>query len=167
MIITRKHLARRTFLRGMGAAIALPWLDAMRPAFAASPSPATRLAFVYVPNGVIMQAWRPPAPGANFEFSRILKPLEPLRENVLLLSGLDQHNALALGDGPGDHARAGACFLTGVHPKKTAGADLKGGVSADQIAAAALEGKTKFASIEFGCEDSRTVGNCDSRPAVG
>jgi len=162
MIVTRKHLARRTFLRGMGASIALPWLDAMRPAMAATPPPAMRLSFVYIPNGAIMPAWRPATVGKDFEFTRILKPLEPFRENVLVLGGLDQHNALALGDGPGDHARAGACFLTGVHPKKTSGADLAAGVSADQVAAAALGQRTKFPSLELGCEDSRTVGNCDS-----
>jgi hypothetical protein len=162
MFATRKHLARRTFLRGVGAAIALPWLDAMRPALAASPAPVRRLVFVYVPNGVIIQAWRPAAPGTNFAFSRILKPLEPFRENVLVLGGLDHRNALALGDGPGDHARAGACFLTGVHPKKTAGADLAASISADQIAAAAIGSQTRFGSLEIGTEDSRAVGNCDA-----
>src|SRR5258705_698510 len=162
MFVARKHVARRTFLRGMSAAIALPWLDAMRPAFAAAPAPARRLVFVYVPNGVSMPAWRPAAPGKDFAFSRILKPLEPLRENVLVLCGLDQRNAWPLGDGPGDHARAGACFLTGVHPKKAAGADLAAGISADQIAAAALGAQTRFASLEIGTEDGRTVGNCDA-----
>ena len=161
--ITRKRLSRRTLLRGIGASIALPWMDAMRPAFAA-PKQASpmRLGFVYVPNGVIMKAWTPSATGDMFEFPRILKPLEELRQDVSVLSGLAQHNAEALGDGPGDHARAGACFLTGVHPRKTAGADIQVGISADQIAAARIGSATRFPSLELGCEDSRTVGDCDS-----
>jgi uncharacterized protein DUF1552 len=161
--ITRKHLSRRTVLRGIGATIALPWLDAMRPAFAAAePSRPLRLAFVYVPNGVIPDAWTPLGVGRDYELSRILKPLEPFRDDLLVLSGLAHRNADALGDGPGDHARAGGCFLTGVHPRKTAGADIHNGVSADQIAAQAIGARTRLPSLELGCEDSRTVGSCDS-----
>ncbi len=162
--ITRKHLSRRTVLRGMGAAVALPMLDAMTPAFAAPARGAKplRLSFIYVPNGVTQADWTPAAAGPDFEFTRILKPLEPFRDDVLVLSGLAAKNGYALGDGPGDHARAGACFLTGVHPRKTAGADIQAGVSADQIAAQALASETRFSSIELGCEESRTVGNCDS-----
>ncbi len=166
MIITGKHLSRRTILRGMGAAIALPMLDAMRPALAATAGagikPPIRLAFSYVPNGIIMKDWTPQAAGAAYDFTRILKPLEPFREDVLVLSGLMDHNGNALGDGPGDHARAAASFLTGVHPKKTAGADIHVGISVDQIAARKVGDQTRFASIELGCEDSRTVGDCDS-----
>jgi hypothetical protein len=162
MIVTGKHLHRRTFLRGVGAAIALPMLDAMRPAFASAVKPPVRLAFAYIPNGVTMKDWKPAATGADFEFSRILKPLEAFRSDILVLSGLDHHNAESLGDGGGDHARAGACFLTGVHPKKTAGADIQAGISVDQIAAAKLGSATRMASLELGCEDSRTVGGCDS-----
>src|SRR4030095_7797344 len=90
------------------------------------------------------------------------KPLESLREDLFVLSGLDERNGNALGDGPGDHARAGAAFLTGVHCRKTEGADIHNGLSAYQIAAQVLGSKTRFPSIELGCEDSRTVGNCDS-----
>jgi hypothetical protein len=164
MIITRKHLPRRTFLKGLGTAIALPALDAMSPALASSanPSSAVRLSFVYVPNGIVMKDWTPKATGADFEFTRILKPLEAYRQDLFVLSGLDDHNGNALGDGPGDHARAGAAVLTGVHCKKTAGADIQNGISADQVAARALGSKTRLPSIELGCEDSRTVGNCDS-----
>ncbi|HEY2931331.1 MAG TPA: DUF1552 domain-containing protein [Acidobacteriota bacterium] len=165
MIVTRRHLPRRTFLKGLGTLIALPMLDSMVPAFGAatgSGKAPTRLAFVYVPNGVIMKDWTPEAAGKDFEFSRILKPLEPFRDDLSVLSGLAHRNANALGDGPGDHARAGACFLTGVHPKKTAGADITVGISADQIAARAVASETRLPSIELGCEDSRTVGNCDS-----
>lgn len=167
MIITGKHLHRRTFLRGLGAAIALPMLDAMQPALA-SPANTTatkaplRLAFTYIPNGVTMTEWKPATTGADFAMSRILKPLEGFRNDLLVLSGLDHHNAEALGDGGGDHARAGACFLTGVHPKKTAGADIQAGISVDQVAAKSLGSATRLASLELGCEDSRTVGSCDS-----
>lgn len=164
MIITRKHLPRRAFLKGMGTAIALPMLDAMVPALAATngANAPVRIAFVYVPNGIVMKDWTPKSVGKDFEFTRILKPLEKFREDLFVLSGLDDHNGNALGDGPGDHARAGAAILTGVHCKKTAGADIQNGVSADQIAAKEMGSKTRFASIELGCEDSRTVGNCDS-----
>ena len=117
---------------------------------------------MYVPNGIVMKDWRPKVAGKGFEFTRILKPLESLREDLFVLSGLDDHNGNALGDGPGDHARAGAAFLTGVHCKKTEGADIRNGISADQIAARELGSETRFPSIELGCEDSRTVGNCDS-----
>ena len=164
MIVTGKHLPRRTFLKGLGAAVALPMLDAMTPAFAAPAlkQTPTRLAFTYIPNGVTLQAWTPAAAGREFEFTRILKPLEALREHTLVVTGLAQQNANALADGAGDHARAAACYLTGVHPRKTAGADIQAGVSVDQIAAGAIGGDTRFPSIELGCDESRTVGNCDS-----
>ncbi len=165
-MITGKRLARRTFLRGLGAAVALPVLDAMTPAFAAATRLASnaprRMAFVYVPNGIIMKDWTPSALGSEFEFPRILKPLEPYRQQLTVLSGLTHNTGRALGDGPGDHARAAASFLTGVHPKKTAGADIHSGISVDQIAAQKIGNATRFASLELGCEDGRLVGNCDS-----
>ncbi|MBL8169429.1 MAG: DUF1552 domain-containing protein [Acidobacteria bacterium] len=162
MIITRKHLPRRTFLKGLGTAIALPLLDAMTPALAAPKTP-VRLAFVYIPNGVVnIDWWTPQGEGKDFTFSRLMKPLEPHRADLLVLSGLDDHNGNALGDGPGDHGRAGASFLSGVHCRKTAGADIQAGISADQVGAQAIGNLTRFASLELGCEDSRTVGNCDS-----
>lgn len=165
MIVTRRHVPRRTFLKGMGAVIALPVLDAMTPAFAAparlAKSP-LRLAFTYVPNGITMADWTPKGEGLAFEFSRVMKPLERFREDTLVLSGLAHRNGNALGDGPGDHARAAASYLTGVHPRKTAGADIQNGISVDQIAAQHLGSHTRFASLELGCDDSRTVGNCDS-----
>jgi len=173
MIVMRRHLPRRTFLKGMGAVVALPALDAMTPAFASRldrrslgegglSTPPLRLAFTYVPNGVTMAHWTPAGEGAGFECSRILKPLERFREHTLVLSGLAHRNGRALGDGPGDHARAAASYLTGVHPRKTAGADIQNGISVDQIAAQHLGARTRFASLELGCDDSRTVGNCDS-----
>jgi hypothetical protein len=165
MYLTRKHLHRRTFLRGMGAAVALPVLDAMTPAFAATRrtgSAPVRLAFTYVPNGITMTDWTPKGEGAAFEYARVMKPLEAFRKDTVVLSGLAQRNGMALGDGPGDHARAAASYLTGVHPRKTAGADIQNGISVDQVAAQQIGSATRFASLELGCDDSRTVGNCDS-----
>src|SRR5271165_5130897 len=139
MIVTGKSLSRRTLLRGVGTAIALPMLDAMIPAFAA-PSRVkagkmpVRLSVAYVPNGMVMDNWTPKSVGPGFEFTPILKPLEPFREQMMVLSGLALHNGNELGDGGGDHARAGGSFLTGVHPRKTMGADIWNGVSADQVA---------------------------------
>jgi hypothetical protein len=161
MILTRRSLSRRTLLRGLGTAIALPALDAMTPARTAAAAP-KRMAFVYVPNGIIMQHWKPASDGAAFEFTRILSPLESLREKLLVFSGLSQVNGRALGDGPGDHARAAATWLTGVHPRKTAGADIHNGISADQLAANVIGKQTRFASLELGIEHGRLVGNCDS-----
>lgn len=168
-MITRKHIERRTFLRGagigLGTTIALPFLDAMTPAFAASRVPGgapVRMAFVYVPNGIDMRYWTPEAEGAAFTLPRILAPMEKHREDILMLSGLTHNTGRALGDGPGDHARAASSYLTGVHPKKTAGADIKLGISADQVAAQFIGKETRFASLELGTEDGRQVGNCDS-----
>ena len=164
MIVTRKKLSRRTLLRGLGAAIALPALDAMLPAFAASIGSVTprRMAFMYVPNGIIMEQFTPAAAGADFELPRLLKPLAAYREDFMILSGLTLNGGRALGDGAGDHARAASSFLTSAHPVKTAGADIKVGVSVDQMAAQAVGDQTKFPSLELTCEDGRLVGNCDS-----
>lgn len=164
-VLTKKRLDRRSLLKGFGAAIALPMLDAMTPACASAAESGAvplRLSFAYVPNGVTIADWTPKETGSAFQFTRILKPLEPYRDKINVLTGLAHHNAEALGDGGGDHARAGACFLTGVHPKKTAGADIHSGLSVDQIAAKSMQENMRLASIELGCEDSRTVGNCDS-----
>jgi hypothetical protein len=166
MIVTGKHLSRRTFLRGAGAVIGLPLLEAMTPALAWTRSPArvppTRLAFVYVPNGMVMANWTPAATGRDFAFTPILRPLERFREHTLVLSGLMCHNANALGDGPGDHARASASFLTGAHPRES-GSDIYAGVSADQVAAEAVGQRTRLRSLELGLEDTRMVGLCDAR----
>src|SRR5262249_50634371 len=164
MIITRRHLSRRTFLRGTAALIGLPFLDAMVPALGwasdSKPKPPTRLGFVYVPNGMVMTSWTPAKVGKDFEFTPILKPLEPFREQTLVLTRLMDHNANALGDGGGDHARASASFLTGAHPRET-GSDIHAGVSADQIAAQEIGRQTRLASLELGLEDQRIVGLCD------
>lgn len=163
MIVTKKALPRRTFLRGMGVTLALPLLDAMTPAFsaAAAGKPAVRLGFVYVPNGIIMKHWVPATEGADFDFAPTMKPLEAFRDRLLVLSGLAQVQGRALGDGAGDHARAGATFLTGVHPKKSE-VVIQAGISADQIAARELGKYTQFASLELGIESNQLAGGCDS-----
>lgn len=161
MILTKKALPRRAFLRGLGVTMALPLLDAMTPALAASAKPPVRLGFVYVPNGVIMDKWRPISDGPNFQFGPTMKPLEPFRDRLLVFSGLAQVQGRALGDGAGDHARAGATWLTGVHPKKSE-INLRAGISADQIAAQTLRQYTQFGSLELGIESNQLAGNCDS-----
>lgn len=125
-------------------------------------NPTTRLGFVYVPNGIIMDRWTPAGESAGFAFSPIMQALEPFRERLLVLSGLAQVNGRALGDGAGDHARAGATWLTGVHPKKTEGADIHAGISADQIAARELGKTTQLGSLEIGLESPTLAGDCDS-----
>jgi hypothetical protein len=124
--------------------------------------PPLRLCYVYVPNGMVMRSWTPATEGKDFEFTPILKPLEPFREYTLILSGLMCHNANALGDGPGDHARASASFLTGTHPRES-GSDIYAGVSADQVAAVAIGQQTRLRSLEVGLEDTRMVGLCDAK----
>jgi hypothetical protein len=162
--ITQKHLPRRAFLRGLGTTLALPLLDSMAPAMAAAKAakPPVRLGFVYVPNGIIPGAWTPSAEGKNFQFNRIMQPLEPYRENLVVLSGLAQVQGRSFGSGGGDHARAGATWLTGVHPKKTGGFGIQAGVSADQIAAQELGKSTELASIEISIDSPSLAGNCDS-----
>ena len=162
MIITRRAMDRRTFLRGAGTAIALPLLDSMIPALAATPVAPIRLGFVYVPNGIIPKDWLPQTEGADFAFMPTMKTLEPFREKVLVVSNLAQVNGRALGDGGGDHARAGATWLTGVHPKKTQGTDISAGISADQLAAREMAKSTQFASLEIGIEEPFLAGGCDS-----
>ena len=162
-------LSRRAALRGLGATIALPFLDAMYPAFAAqavkkSLAP-TRMAFLYVPNGIVMDYWTPEGGlGATplASLPRVSSALDSYKSDLMMLSGLTSNGGRALGDGPGDHGRAGAAYLTGVHPKKTYGKDIKTGISMDQIAARQLEGKTKFGSLELGCEEGIQGGNCDN-----
>jgi hypothetical protein len=166
MMVTRKHLPRRAFLRGAGAVVALPFLDAMVPAFAATTksaaNPGVRLGFVYVPNGIIEAGWSPSTEGAEFEFNSTMKALAPFRDRTLVLSNLAQINGRSLGDGGGDHARAGASWLTGVHPKKTEGADIHAGISADQVAAREMAKHTQFSSLEIGVEAPSLAGGCDS-----
>ncbi len=166
MIITKKHLPRRTVLRGLGAAIALPLLDGMVPAAAAlrrtAAKPVPRFGVVYVPNGMAMSSWTPGATGAAFELPPILQPLAPFRDQLLVLSGLADELAFPrAGEGAGDHARAAGTFLTGVHVKKTEGADIHAGISMDQIAAREFGKATQLASLELAIESVELLGACD------
>lgn len=159
------NLSRRTLLKGAGAAIALPLLECMAPvrALAAMTKPApVRMAFLFVPNGISMPQWTPKAEGAGFDLPYLLEPLADLRREISIFTGLSQNGARPLGDGPGDHARSAAAWLTGVHPRKTSGADIHNGISADQLAARYLGKETRFASLELGCERSGLAGDCDS-----
>src|SRR6187401_1292893 len=120
MFITGKSLARRTFLRGVGATVALPFLDAMAPAFAATPTPPVRLAFLYVPNGIDMKNWNIPEEGAfASEFPRVMKPLEAFRDDMIQIGNLTHNSGRALLDGAGDHGRCSGSYLTGIQVRKT------------------------------------------------
>ena len=167
MMIFKKAIPRRTFLKGAGATLALPLLEGMVPAFASSLDAAGKTAklfsIVYVPNGIIMEKWTPKAEGANFELTPILEPLAPFRDRMLLLSGLVHNSGRALpGENTGDHARAGATYLTGVHPRKTEGADTQAGISADQIIAKELGKQTQLASLELAVDSSELLGQCEA-----
>ena len=162
MMIFNQAIPRRAFLRGAGAALALPWLEAMAPAFAAAAAkPANRLAFIYSPNGMIMDKWTPAREGAAFNLPPILEPLAPFRDRFLVLSGLNQNLAdPAPGEGESaPHERAGATFLTGVHPKREGYV----ATSVDQIAAKELGTQTQIASLELGLHDTDVVGQCEKQ----
>lgn len=157
-------------MRGLGCAVALPWLESMGPlenwasaSVAGGTAAPNRLAFLYVPNGKNMADWTPNAEGALAgELPAILKPLEGLRDRVSVLTGLTADKARANGDGGGDHARAMAAFLTGAQPRKTDGTEIKAGISVDQVLAGRIGDKTRLPSLEIGCEAGSMAGNCDS-----
>ncbi|HEX5162321.1 MAG TPA: DUF1552 domain-containing protein [Steroidobacteraceae bacterium] len=158
-------LSRRQVLRGLGASIALPTLMSASPAFARSlpKQVPARMAFVYVPNGAVPAAWWPEGGGgADFALSPTLAPLAKVRNSLQVISGLDCVSAEAGPDGAGDHARAGGTFLTGVRIKKTAGSDIKAGISIDQVVANEIGHHTRFASLELTCDVVRKSGECDS-----
>jgi hypothetical protein len=162
MIITKKHLPRRTFLRGVGATLALPLLDAMVPArtllAATAATPAARLGFVYLPHGAIMDRWTPATEGAGFEFSPILKPLEPFRRHLDVVSGLGHRAA----DSTAVHSLSPTTWLSGVRPKPTQGVDAYAGITADQIAAQRIGQDTLLPSMELATEDQAgLIGACD------
>lgn len=171
-VFSRPVLSRRAVLRSLGASVALPWLECMGPftpwAKAESgrsgnaPVAPNRMAILYIPNGVHMPDWKPAQPGALGELPPTLSELAAHREQLLVLSGLAADKARANGDGGGDHARALSAFLTGVQPRKTEGADIRGGISVDQVAAAAIGDRTRLSSLEMGCEQGSMAGNCDS-----
>ena len=164
MFITRMAIPRRTFLRGLGTTLALPMLDAMVPALsAAAPSAPPRVSFIYAANGVIQDQWTPAATGAGFELTPILKPLEPVREHINVVSGLAHLQADTFGDGTGDHPRASAAWLTGVHAydRTRPGIEVRLATSADQLAARAISKGTPVTSLEMSV-DYPTQGACDS-----
>ena len=164
MIITKMSLPRRTFLRGVGVTLALPLLDAMVPALSAmantAATPKRRLGFVYVPNGVNPWKWTPEGVGQGFSFSPILKPLEPFRDQLVVLSELSSYPAEAQGDGGGDHARANTAWLTGTHPRRSEEHPLAG-KSVDQYAADELGKDTQFTSLQFAVDDVTKLGACE------
>ena len=164
------QIPRRKFLRGLGTIIALPMLDAMLPSMSAfaqtvgntSGGFPKRLAFVYVPQGKNMEDWTPKTFGENYDLPMILEPLKDHQKDFNLITGLALEQANSMGDGGGDHARASATYLTGCHPKKTAGADIKAGISVDQIAATKIGGQTRLPSLELSCDGGQRAGSCDS-----
>jgi uncharacterized protein DUF1552 len=156
-----KFLPRRTFLRGLGAALGLPFLDAMSPALAAPAPPPIRLAFLYVPNGIDMKNWNVEQDGVLGELPRILKPLQAFRGDMLQLGNLTHNSGRALLDGTGDHGRSSGSYLTGIQVQKST-VDIRASISCDQVVANAVGGQTRFASLELGMDDARQAGDCDS-----
>ena len=165
MVVFKKAIPQRTFLRGVGATLALPMLDAMTPAFAAATTRPIRMAFLQTPNGIfnLRNEWTPKTVGANWEMTRTLEPLAAFKDRMIVLSGLDSQQAAGLtGEVGGDHPRACTAWLTGTHAKMTSGADLRAGISADQIAAKEFGKHTQLASLEMGLESGEVVGACES-----
>ncbi len=172
-LLLSRPLSRRTLLKGLGAAIALPYLEAMvpRPLYGATAARAstaaaktypTRMAAIYFPNGLTLKDWKPATAGADYEMTRILKPLEAHRKEMLVISGLADNHGESNGDGPGDHARAMASYFTAAQPFKTAGENIRAGISIDQVMAQKVGGATMFPSLELGLEYGHQTGNCDS-----
>lgn len=162
------RIPRRTFLRGLGTAVALPLLESMmapvalgKDALPGGKAP-QRMGFIYIPNGANMDDWTPRGMGREFEMPYVLEPLAPFKSDILVLSGLAHDKARPNGDGAGDHARASAAFLTGCQARKTPGADIRVGISVDQVAAQRIGDRTRFASLELGCDRAQLAGNCDS-----
>ncbi len=158
-------LSRRTVLRGLGVSLALPWLEAtgsIAKAASASAAGPVRMGFIFVPNGVVMPNWVPKTEGYGFELSRTLMPLAPVKDDLMVITGLTHDKGRANGDGAGDHARSASVFLTGSQPRKTDGEKIRSGISVDQMAAQAIGQKTRFSSLELGVDAGRMAGNCDS-----
>ncbi|HWF07746.1 MAG TPA: DUF1552 domain-containing protein [Bryobacteraceae bacterium] len=162
MFVTRKSISRRTILRAAGAAVALPLLDAMTPAFAtaAETKPVRRFGVVYHPNGVIYDQWLPTGEGTSWDLSPTLKGLEPFKDQTIVVTGLFSDQAEALGDGGGDHSRACGSYLTGVHVKKS-DTNVENAVSMDQIVAKAFENETQLSSLQMTADENSLLGSCD------
>ena len=161
MVITKRALPRRTFIRGMGATLALPLLDAMVPAMTAQAKAAPRFAAIYCGNGANMIDWTPATEGVGFAFSPILKPLEAFRDRTLVFTGLDNFPATDQGDSGGQHPRAAPAFMSCVHPKQTEGADVQAGTTIDQLIAEQICRDAKLASLELAVDRNDVVGACD------
>ena len=161
MLITKVALPRRTFLRSLGATVALPFLDAMAPALSAQTKAAPRFAAIYCGNGANMTDWTPAAEGVNFEFSPILKPIEDFRDQTLVVTGLDNFPGTDQGDVGGQHPRAAPAFMSSVHPKQTEGADVQCGTTVDQMIAQQIGRDTKLPSLETSVDRNDVVGACD------
>ena len=167
MIVTRKYLPRRTVLRALGATVALPFLDAMAPALTAAAKtaaqPIPRMGFFYVPNGMFLPSFHPTGEGGrNFEFTPTLKPLEPFRDKIVVVSGLSNSGVVSTNEGGGVHTRAHGGWLSGVLPKRTEGADLRAGKTIDQYAADKLGADTSLRSLELTIDSNYQVGNCEN-----
>ena len=172
MNIENSKYARRTVLRGLGVSMALPWLESLASdergtngianAAGTSDKSPQRMAFIFVPNGVHLANWTPRRLGHGYDLPEILTPLAAVQDDLLVVSGLTHDKGRANGDGAGDHARSASVFLTGAQPRKTAGENIRSGVSVDQVAAQIAGNATRFASLELGCEAGRSAGNCDS-----
>src|SRR5437762_7449295 len=161
MVITKRALPRRTFIRGMGATLALPFLDAMAPALSGVSKAAPRFAAIYCGNGANMNDWTPATEGVGFAFSPILKPLEAFRDRTLVLTGLDNFQATDQGDTGGQHPRAAPAFMSCVHPKQTEGADVQAGTTIDQLIARQVGADSKLMSLELALDRNDVVGACD------
>lgn len=162
--LNNTKLSRRMVLRGLGVSLALPWLEATgttakAASITASPN---RMAFIFVPNGVVLDKWTPSTTGYGFKLPYILEPLAPVQDKMLVLSGLTHDKGRANGDGAGDHARSASVFLTGAQPRKTDGENIRSGISVDQVAAKTIGHQTRFSSLELGVDPGRNAGNCDS-----
>ena len=154
---------RRHFLRGLGISLGLPAFDSLRTAHAAPAAGVPlRMSFLYVPNGVILDPWRPIGEGKEFQFGATMQPIAAHKEDLHIITGFEQANGWSGGDGGGDHARASATILTGARPRKTAGSDIHLGMSVDQVAAQHVGGATRFRSLELSCDAVRRAGACDS-----
>lgn len=162
----RFAMPRRNFLRGLGTLMALPPLESLVASGGSSATapltPPLRTAFIYVPNGANMADWTPAETGSAYRLPYILEPLEEVRSDVMVLSGLTHDKGRANGDGAGDHARASATFLTGTQARKTSGVDIRVGVSVDQVMAQKVGDQTPFRSLELGCDRGQSSGSCDS-----
>jgi len=161
MVISKIALPRRTFIRGIGATVALPFLDAMTPAMRAQTKGAPRFAAIYCGNGANMYDWTPPTEGVGFEFSPSLKPLESFRDRTMVFTGLDNFPATDQGDVGGQHPRAAPAFMSCVHPRQTEGADVQAGTTIDQMIAGKICRDTKLPSLEVSVDRNDVVGACD------